>query len=142
MLFPRARQVLADSARQEQDHHDGCRDPERPVEVWVALEDIEEVLAGVESGAAAGEDLVGVDIEELLVKSDAPEETLGGGWLAGAWCAEEVGVGLDFGSAGGVVVECWWEALVEWSSVLILRVCVLELWNSRLSSWSKAAGRC
>jgi hypothetical protein len=75
MLFPRARQVLADSARQEQDHHDGCRDPERPVEVWVALEDIEEVLAGVESGAAAGEDLVGVDIEELLVKSDAP------GWL-------------------------------------------------------------
>jgi hypothetical protein len=122
MLFPRARQVLADSARQEQDHHDGRRDPEGPVEVGVAFEDVEEVLARVESGTTAGEDLVGVDVEELLVEADAPEETLGGGGLAGAWCAEEVGVGLDFGGAGGVVVEGWWDVLVGWSSVLIIRV--------------------
>jgi hypothetical protein len=122
MLFPRARQILADSARQEKDHNDGRRDPEGPVEVWVAFEDVEEVLARVEGGAAAGEDLVRVDVEELLVEADAPEETLGGGGLAGAWCAEEVGVGLDFGGAGGVVVECWWEVLAEWSSVLITEV--------------------
>jgi hypothetical protein len=122
MLFPRARQVLADSARQEQDHNYGRCYPEGPVEVWVAFEDVEEVLARVEGGAAAGEDLVRVDVEELLVEADAPEETLGGGGLAGAWCAEEVGVGLDFGGAGGVVVECWWEVLVGWSSVLVIRV--------------------
>lgn len=87
MLFPRAGQVLADSACQEQDHNDGCRDPEGSVEVRVALEDIEEVLAGVQRGAAAGEDLVGVNVEELLVEGNAPEEAFGGGGLAGAWCA-------------------------------------------------------
>jgi hypothetical protein len=122
MLFPCARQVLANSARQEENHNDGRRDPEGPVEVWVALEDVEEVLARVKSGTAAGEDLVGVDVEELLVEADAPEETLGGGWLTGAWCAEEVGVGLDFGGAGGVVVEGWWKVLVKRSSVLTIRV--------------------
>jgi len=137
VLFPRARQVLADRAGQEQDHHDRSRDPEWPVEVRVAFEDVEEVLARVERGAAASEDLVGVDVEELLVEGDAPEEALGGGLLAVAWGAEErARVGLDFGGAGGVVVECW-------CSILAIRVltvyydcnCVLELWNSRLSSW-------
>jgi hypothetical protein len=89
MLLARAREVLADRARQEQDDNDGGRDPERPVEVRVALEDVEEVLARVQRGAAAREDLGGVDVEELLVEGDAPEEALGGGLLAGAWGAEE-----------------------------------------------------
>lgn len=89
MLLARAREVLADRAGQEENHDDGGRDPERPIEVGVALEDVEEVLARVESGAAAGEDLGGVDVEELLVEGDAPEEAFGGGLLAGAWGAEE-----------------------------------------------------
>lgn len=84
MLLARAREVLADRAGQEENHDDGGRDPERPIEVGVALEDVEEVLARVESGAAAGEDLGGVDVEELLVEGDAPEEAFGGGLLAGA----------------------------------------------------------
>jgi hypothetical protein len=76
VLFPRARQVLAYRASQEKNHDDCRRDPEGPVEVWVAFEYVEEVLAGVERGAAAGKNLVGVDVEELLVKADAPEEAL------------------------------------------------------------------
>ena len=89
MLLARARKVLTYRAREEEDDDDGGRDPERPVEVRVALEDVEEVLARVEGGAAAGEDLRGVDVEELLVEGDAPEEALGGGLLTGAWGAEE-----------------------------------------------------
>jgi hypothetical protein len=90
MLLARARKVLTYRARQEKDDDDGGRDPERPVEVRVALEDVEEVLARVQGGAAAGENLGSVDVEELLVEGDAPEEALGGGGgLAGAWGAEE-----------------------------------------------------
>ena len=90
MFLASTREVLADRARQEEDDNYGGCDPERPVEVRVALEDVEEVLAWVEGGAAAGEDLGGVDVEELLVEGNAPEEALGGrGGLAGAWGAEE-----------------------------------------------------
>ena len=41
------REVLADGAAEEEDENDGSRDPEGPVEVGVALEDVEEVGAGV-----------------------------------------------------------------------------------------------
>jgi hypothetical protein len=78
VLFPRLREILADGAGQEKDHHHRRRDPEGTVEVGVALENVEEVLARVESCAAAGEDLVGVYIEELLVEGYAPEKTLRG----------------------------------------------------------------
>jgi hypothetical protein len=91
MLLARAREVLTNCTRQEQNHDDSGRDPEWSVEVGAALEDVEEVLARVERGAAAREDLGGVDVEELLVEGDAPEEALGGGLLAGAWGAEEGG---------------------------------------------------
>jgi len=107
MLLARAREVLADRSREEEDYDDGGRDPEGAVEVGVAFEDVEEVLARVEGCAAAGEDLRGVDVEELLVEADAPEEAFGGGLLAGAWGAEEGGVWLGFGGAGGGVGECW-----------------------------------
>jgi hypothetical protein len=89
MLLACAREVLADRTRQEEDDNDGGRDPKRPVEVRVALKDVEEVLARVEGSAAARQDLSGVNVEELLVEGDAPEEALGGGLLAGAWGAEE-----------------------------------------------------
>lgn len=89
MLLARAREVLTNSSCEEEDDDDGGRDPKRPVEVRVALEDVEEVLARVQRGAAARQDLRGVDVEELLVEGDAPEEALGGGLLAGAWGAEE-----------------------------------------------------
>ena len=55
-----------------------------------------------------------VDVKELLVEGDAPEEALGGGLLAGAWGAEEgARVGLGFGGAGGGVGECWREESVR-----------------------------
>ena len=78
MLLARAGKILADRARQKEDDNDGGRDPERPVEVRVALEDVEEVLARVEGCAAASEDLVGIDIEELVVEGYAPEKTFRG----------------------------------------------------------------
>jgi len=78
VLFPCARKVLADGTGQKEDHHHRCRDPEGAVEVGVSLEDIEEVLTRIESCAAAGEDLVGVDIEELLIEGYAPEKTFRG----------------------------------------------------------------
>lgn len=89
MFLAGTREVLADRARQEEDDNDSGRDPERPVEVRVALEDVEEVLARVQRGTAARKDLGGVDVEELLVEGDTPEEAFGGRLLAGAWGAEE-----------------------------------------------------
>ena len=53
MFLAGTREVLADRAGQEEDDNDSGRDPERPVEVRVALEDVEEVLAWVQRGAAA-----------------------------------------------------------------------------------------
>ena len=89
MFLASTREVLADRARQEEDDNYGGCDPERPVEVRVALEDVEEVLARVQRGAAARQDLGGIDVEELLVEGDAPEEAFGRRLLAGAWGAEE-----------------------------------------------------
>jgi hypothetical protein len=112
MLLARARKILTNGSCQEEDHNDGGRDPEGTVKVRVAFEDVEEVLARIEGCAAAGENLGGVDVEELLVEGDAPEEAFGGGLLAaGAWGAEERGVGLGFGGAGGGVGECWEESV-------------------------------
>lgn len=62
------RQIRADRPSQEQYHDHRGRDPERSVEVRIALQDIEEVLAWEEGGAAAVEDLGSVDVEELLVE--------------------------------------------------------------------------
>lgn len=106
MPFSSAREVLTDRTRQEQNHDDCRRDPERAIEVRVALEDVEEVLARIEGCAAAGEDLVGVDVEELLVERYAPKEAFRGRLLAGAWSTEEGGGGLGFGGAGGGVECC------------------------------------
>lgn len=107
MLFPSAREVLADSTSQEEDHHHCRCDPEGAVEVGVAFEDVEEVLARVERCAAASEDLIGVDIEELLVEGYAPEKTLRGVLLV-AWTGAEEGGGvwLHFGGARRWIVEC------------------------------------
>lgn len=106
MLLARAGQVLADGAGEEEDDDDGRRDPERSVQVRVALEDVEEVLPRVQRCAAAREDLVRVYVEELLVELYAPEEALRGARLV-AWAGAQEGsrVGLHFGGAGGGVVE-------------------------------------
>lgn len=71
-------QVLRDGAGEEQDHDNGGCDPKGAVEVGVAVEHIEKVGVGEGYCAAAAEDLVGVDVEELLVEGDAPKETLRG----------------------------------------------------------------
>lgn len=69
-------QILADGAAEEQDQDHRCRDPEGSVEVRVALEHVEEVGAGEERGPAAGQDGRCVDVEELGVEGDGPEEAL------------------------------------------------------------------
>lgn len=74
--FAGRRQVLADSAAQEQDQDDRRGDPEGPVQVGVALEHVEEVGAGEQGGPAARQDSRGVDIEELRVEGHGPEEAL------------------------------------------------------------------
>lgn len=38
---------------EEEDHDDGCRDPEGAVEIGVAVEGVEEVSAGIEGGPAS-----------------------------------------------------------------------------------------
>lgn len=69
-------EVLADGAGDEEDEDDGGGDPEGAVEVRVAFEGVEEGGARVEGCEAAGEDGGGVDVEELGVEGEGPEEAL------------------------------------------------------------------
>lgn len=70
--------ILAHSSTKEQNQHNGRRDPEGPVQVRVTLQDIQEVGAGEERGPASRQNSRGVDIEELCVKGDGPQEPLRG----------------------------------------------------------------
>lgn len=78
--MPRAlsAEILTDGSRQEKYHDHRCRDPERTVEVRVSLQHIEEIGAREDGGVASAEDLIGVDVEELRVEGEGPEEALGG----------------------------------------------------------------
>lgn len=51
-----AGKVLADGTAKEQDQDDGRGDPERAVQIGIALKNIEEVYAREERGPAARED--------------------------------------------------------------------------------------
>jgi cytochrome b len=73
MLFPIMAKVLTYSACEEQDHYHCGRNPYGAVQVGVAFQHIEEVLAWVYSGDAAADNFVGVDIKGLLVEGEGPE---------------------------------------------------------------------
>lgn len=68
--------ILGDGAAEEEDEDDGGGDPEGAVEIWVAVEDVEEVCAGVEGNATAAKDFGGVDVEELGVEGERPKVAL------------------------------------------------------------------
>jgi hypothetical protein len=72
------RQVLADGAAEEEDENDRGGNPKGPVEVRVAVENVEEVCARVERGPAARQYGRGIDVEELGVEGHGPEEALRG----------------------------------------------------------------
>lgn len=72
-------QVLADGTAKEEDEDDGGSDPKGPVQVGVALEDVEKVGARVQRGPAALQDGRRVDVKVLGVKGDCPEEALRAG---------------------------------------------------------------
>lgn len=76
VFFALLGQVLRDCAGEEEDDDDGGRDPKGPVQVRVAVQDVEEVCVGPDGGAAAAQDFVGVDVEELGVEGDGPEVVL------------------------------------------------------------------
>jgi len=78
MPLAQPREILADGTRHEQDHHHGRRDPERPVQVRVAVQDVEKVGAREQCGPASLEDFVRVDVEELTVEGERPEEVFVG----------------------------------------------------------------
>lgn len=72
MLLAMQRQILVDRARQEEDQHDRGRYPHRPIQIRVALENVEEVGTRDDGGEASLEDLVGVDVKVLRVEGDVP----------------------------------------------------------------------
>ena len=104
MLLAFAGEILADGAGDEEDEADGGGDPEGPVEVRVPVEDVEEVGARVEGSAAAAEDFGGVDVEELGVEGEGPEEAFGGEAVIGGGAV--VVRGREFAVWRGVV-EVW-----------------------------------
>lgn len=75
-LLARGREVLAYGAPQEQDEDDGGGDPERPVQVRVPLEHVEEVCAREQRRPAPLQDGRRVDVEELRVEVQRPEVAL------------------------------------------------------------------
>ncbi len=89
MFFTRLRQVLINRAREEQDDDDGRSDPYGAVEVGVAFEHVEEVLARVNGCCAAAQDFVCVDVEGLCVEGEGPQEVLASAARGGCWAGEE-----------------------------------------------------
>ena len=77
----RAGEVLAYRARDEEDEDDRGRDPEGAIEIRIALQRVQEGSARIQGGETAGQNRGGVDVEELGVKGESPEEALGGGGL-------------------------------------------------------------
>ena len=75
---------LANGSAQEQDQDHRCRDPEGTVQIRVALEHVQEVRARVQGRPAPCQNSRGVDIEELRVERDGPEEPLGAIIVVGA----------------------------------------------------------
>lgn len=71
-----ASQIAAYGAGQEQDDHYRRRDPKGPVQVWVAVQNVEEVCTRKDCCGASAQHLGGVDVEELRVEGDAPEVAL------------------------------------------------------------------
>ena len=103
MALVAAGKVLRDGGGEEEDEDDGGSDPDGAVEVRVAVEDVEEVGAGEEGGAGAAEDFGGVDVEELGVEGEGPEEAFGrggGGGGGGVGGEGEGGVRGDLGAGG------------------------------------------
>lgn len=65
--------VLAYRAREEKYKYNSRSNPERAVEIWVPVQDVEEGAAGDESGKTALEHGGGVDVKELGVEGEGPE---------------------------------------------------------------------
>ena len=101
MFTPLLRKILTDRPREEEYHYNRRRDPKGTVQVGVPLKHVKEVLTGVDCATAAVQDLVGVDIEELLVEGYAPEVAAGGGG-GGAGAEVVVAGGLVEKGGGGV----------------------------------------
>lgn len=70
------RQPVAYASREEENNHHGRRDPERTIQIWIAVEDVEKVCTREERGGAPAQDLGRIDVEELRVEGDAPEVAL------------------------------------------------------------------
>lgn len=104
-------QPPADCSRQEEDDDHRRRDPERPVQVRIPVQDVEKVGAREDGGLASTEHFRRIYIEELGVKGDGPQIALRReGAFARAWSGrrrvlrrEGVGCCLDwFGARVGV----------------------------------------
>lgn len=75
-ILPRRSQVLAYGPAQEQDEHHRRGNPERPVQIRVAFEHVEEVGSREEGRPAPLQHGRCVYVEKLLVEADRPQETL------------------------------------------------------------------
>lgn len=119
MCLPVMRQFPTYRPGQEQYEDDRRRDPERTVEIRVAVKNVEEVCARVESRAAPLQDLGSVDVEVGFVEVQRPEEAFGAALRAasrGRAAVEEgsVGIGRDFGPSLRIfeiwsIVSTWME---------------------------------
>lgn len=72
-------QVAGNRAGEEENEDDGGGDPEGPVQVRVAVQDVEEGRARVEGRLAAAQDLGRIDVKVLRVEGERPQEAFGRG---------------------------------------------------------------
>lgn len=106
MRFVVVAQVPGNGAGEEENEDHGGGDPERAVQVRVSVQDIEEGRARVERRCAAAEDFGRVDVEELRVEGERPQESLGrGGGRGGEGVA--ACVRRDFGAGIRGVCKVW-----------------------------------
>src|SRR5688572_26894445 len=68
---------LANRSAQEQNQHHRSRNPKRSIQIRIPLQHIQEVRPGIQRRPTTRQNSRGINVKELRVERDGPEETLG-----------------------------------------------------------------
>ena len=68
VLCPVVAEIIIDGPAEEKDEHNGCRNPERSIKIWVSLQYVEEIRARVNRRKTSAQNGGGVDVKELGVE--------------------------------------------------------------------------
>lgn len=102
--MPRLRQIITNRPAQKQNKHHRRRDPKRAVQIRISLQHVQEVRPRVQRRPAPLQHAGRVDVKELRVEGQRPEEALAGarvGVRSGGYGRGEQAEAAAGGGGGG-----------------------------------------